>query len=84
MRKQINYCLNLEKQIGNLKMQNSFAKKTDGTKYDFNRCSRPFKFIAKIHNYEITLNKAIKHQTELKILISKLINYNPTKLEKIK
>ena len=44
--------------------------KTDGTKYDFNRFFLPLKFIAKIHNYEITLYKAIDDQTKLKILIN--------------
>ena len=43
----------------------------------------PFKFIEKIHNYEITLNIATNDQTELKILINKLNDYNPTKPEKI-
>ena len=42
-----------------------------------------FKFIEKIHNYEITLNIAINDQTEIKILINKLNDYNPTKPEKI-
>ena len=41
------------------------------------------KFIEKIHNYEITLNIAINDQTEIKILINKLNDYNPTKPEKI-
>ena len=40
-------------------------------------------FIGEIHNYEITLNEAINDQTELKILINKLNNYNPLKTEKI-
>ena len=43
----------------------------------------PQKFIGKIYNYEITLDEAINDQTELRILINKLNNYNPTKLEKI-
>ena len=46
--------------------------KTDGTKYDFNRFLLPLKFIEKIHNYEITLDKAIIYQTELQILTNKL------------
>ena len=57
--------------------------KTDGTQYDFNRFVLPFKFIEKIYNYEITLNKAINDQRELEILINKLNDYNPTKPEKI-
>ena len=59
--------------------------KNDGTKYDFNRSSRPLKFIEKIHNYEITLNEAIEDQTKLKILINKLNNdYNPRSGKKAK
>ena len=58
--------------------------KTDGTKYDFNSSSLPFKFTEKIHNYEITLNEAINDQTELKILINKLNGYNPKKTTKKK
>ena len=56
--------------------------KTDGTKYDFNRFSLPFKFIEKIHNYEITLNEAIEDQTKLKILINKLNNDYNLRIEK--
>ena len=52
---------------------------------DFNRFSLPLKFIAKIHNYEITLNEAIENQTKLKILVSKLNNdYNPRSTKKAK
>ena len=59
--------------------------KTDETKYDFNRFSLPLKFIAKIHNYGITLNKSIEDQTKLRILINKLNNeYNPRSLKKLK
>ena len=43
------------------------------------------KLIEKIHNYEITLNEAIKDRTKLNILINKLNNeYNPRNLEKVK
>ena len=52
---------------------------------DFNRFSLPLKFIAKIHNYEITLNEAIEDQTELRILINKLNNeYNPRSSKNVK
>ena len=46
--------------------------KTDGTKYDFNIFTLPLRFAEKIHNHEITLDKAINNQTELSILINKL------------
>ena len=48
--------------------------KTDGTKYDFNHFALPLKFIEKICNYKITLDKVIEDQTKLKILINKLNN----------
>ena len=52
--------------------------KTDGTKYDFNCFAVPLKFIAKIYDYEITLDEAIEDQTKSKILINKLNNdYTP-------
>ena len=55
-----------------------FCTKTDGTKYDSNRFALPLKFIEKIYNYEITLDKAIQDQIKLKILINKLNNdYTP-------
>ena len=58
--------------------------KTDGTPYNFNNFSLPLKFIEKIHNYEITLDKAINSLTKLNIFIKKLNNnYNPTNFKKI-
>ena len=45
----------------------------------------PLKFIEKIHNYEITLDKARNYQTELRILINKLNNdYNPRTVKNTK
>ena len=61
-----------------------FCTKIDGTKYDFNRFSLPLKFIAKIRNYEITLDETIKDQTKLEILINKLNEYNPRNSKKVK
>ena len=59
--------------------------KTDGSKYDFNRFLLPLKFIEKIHNYEITLDKARNYQTKLRILINKLNDdYNPRNKKKAK
>ena len=59
--------------------------KTDGIPHNFNRFFLPLRFIEKIHNYEITLDEAIKSQTELNILINKLNNdYNPRNPEKVK
>ena len=51
-----------------------YCTKNDGTRFNFNCFSLPFKFIEKIHNYGITLNEAINDHTELKILINKLNN----------
>ena len=60
------------------------AKTYNKTKDDFNSFSLPLKFIEKIHNYEITLHKAINYQTELNILINKLNNdYNPRTPENV-
>ena len=58
--------------------------KTDGTIYDFNRFFLQIKFITKFHNYETTLNKAIKDQTKLRILISNLNGYNSASPKKVK
>ena len=57
--------------------------KTDGTKYDFNRSLLPLKFIAKIYNYKITLDKAIQDQTKLGVSINKLNDYNLINTEKV-
>ena len=57
--------------------------KTDGTKYDFNRSLLPLKFIAKIYNYKITLDKAIQDQTKLVVSINKLNDYNLINTEKV-
>ena len=54
--------------------------KTDGkTKYDFHLFTSPFasKFARKVHNYEITLNKAKDDQEKLANLIIRLENYKP-------
>ena len=48
------------------------CRKTDGTKYDFNRFSLLLKFIEIIYNYKITPNEAIEKQAESKDLINKL------------
>ena len=83
--KQINYCLNLEKQMRHLIMQNYFVQKL----MELNMNLIVFlalKFIEKIHNYEITLDEAIDNQTEL-ISLNKLNNgYNSrnTKIAKEK
>ena len=37
----------------------------------------PLKFIEKIHDYEITLDEAIKEQEELREFINKLNDYAP-------
>ena len=58
--------------------------KSDGkTKYDFNLFTSPLKFSSKIHNYEITLDEAIKDQDKLENLIIRLENYKPRKTKKI-
>ena len=57
--------------------------KTDETKYDFNRSLLPLKFIAKIYNYKITLDKAIQDQTKLGVSINKLNDYNLINTEKV-
>ena len=49
-----------------------FCKKTDGAKYDFNHFGLAWKFIEKIHNYEIILDETIDDQVELEVLIDKL------------
>ena len=57
--------------------------KSDGkTKYDFNLFTSPLKFSSKIHNYEITLDEAIKDQDKLENLIIRLENYKPRKTKK--
>ena len=62
---------------GELENVELVCRKTDGTKYDFNRFSLPLKFIEKIYKYEITLNEAIEKQAELIELINKVNNYGP-------
>ena len=82
--KQIKYCLNLKKIDKTLENANLVCAKTDNkTKYDFTRFSLPLKFIETIHNYEITLDKAINDQTKLNILMKNPKKYNSKSLEKI-
>ena len=70
---------------GELENVELICTKTDGPKYDFNHFLLPLKFIEKIYNYKITLDKAIEDQTNLKILINKLNNdYNSRNKKKQK
>ena len=71
MIKQIKYYLTLKKN-DELDTAERFCTKTDETKYDFDRFSSPFKFVAKIYNYEITLEEAMDNKKKLENLISKL------------
>ena len=73
MKKQIIYGLDFKKIDKELKKAELIGAKTDGTIYNFNRFSLPYRFIEQIYNDEITLNEAINNQKELKILINKLI-----------
>ena len=74
MIKQIRYYLTLKKN-DELDTAELFCTKTDETKYDFDRFSSPFKFVAKIYNYEITLEEAMDNKKKLENLISKLKIY---------
>ena len=74
MIKQIKYYLTLKKN-DELDTAELFCTKTDETKYDFDRFSSPFKFVAKIYNYEITLEEAMDNKKKLENLISKLKIY---------
>ena len=49
-----------------------FCTKNNGAKYDFNCFGLAWKFIEKIHNYEITLDETIDDQVELEVLINNL------------
>ena len=61
-----------------------FCTKTDGkTKYDFSKFTFPLKFVSKICNYNLTLQKAQDNQQDLLILMNKLkSNYSPQKKKK--
>ena len=74
MIKQIKYYLTLKKN-DELDTAELFCTKTDETKYDFDRFSSPFKFVAKIYNYEITLEEAMDNKKKLENVISKLKIY---------
>ena len=74
MIKQIKYYLTLKKN-DELDTAELFCTKTDGTKYDFDRFSSPFKFAAKIYNYEITLEEAMDNKKKLENLMSELKIY---------
>ena len=74
MIKQIKYYLTLKKN-DELDTAELFCTKTDETKYDFDRFSSPFKFVAKIYNYEITLEEAMDNKKKIENLIYKLKIY---------
>ena len=58
--------------------------KTDGTIFNFNKFKNSLDLASNIYRNKKLLKDAENKQSEIKILLNKLRNYNPTKLKKIK
>ena len=58
--------------------------KTDGTIFNFNKFKNSLDLASNIYRNRKLLKDAENKQSEIKILLNKLRNYNPTKLKKIK
>ena len=58
--------------------------KTDGTIFNFNKSKNSLDLASNVYRNRKLLKDAENKQSEIKILLNKLRNYNPTKLKKIK
>ena len=74
----------IKKEKNDIDPEKFVCVKTDGTIFNFNKFKNSLDLASNIYRNKKLLKDAENKQSEIKILLNKLRNYNPTKLKKIK
>ena len=74
----------IEEEKNNIDPEKFVCIKTDGTIFNFNKFKNSLDLASNIYRDKNLLKDAENKQSYIKILLSKLRNYNPTKPKKIK
>ena len=74
----------VKKEKNDIDPENFACVKTDGTIFNFNKFNNSLDLASNIYRDKNLFKDAENKQSDIKILLSKLRNYNPTKSKKIK
>ena len=74
----------VKKEKNDIDPENFACVKTDGTIFNFNKFNNSLDLASNIYRDKNLFKDAENKQSNIKILLSKLRNYNPTKPKKIK
>ena len=74
----------IKKEKNNIDAEKFLCVKTDGTIFNFNEFKNSLDLVSNIYRNKKLLKDAENKQYNMKILLSKLRIYNPTKPKKIK
>ena len=74
----------IKKEKNDIDSEKFICVKTDGTIFNFNKSKNSLDLASDIYKNKSLLKNAEDKQNEIKILLNKLKNYNPTSLKKIK
>ena len=74
----------VKKEKNDIDPENFACVKTDGTIFNFNKFNNSLDLASNIYRDKNLFKDAENKQSDIKILLSKLRNYNPTKPKKIK
>ena len=74
---------NLFEERNNIDPEKLVCVKTDGTIFNFSKFKTSLDLASNIYTNKKVLKNEENKQSEIKILLNKLIKYNPTKLKKI-
>ena len=73
----------ITKERNNIDPEKLVCVKTDGTIFNFSKFKTSLDLASNIYTNKKVLKNEENKQSEIKILLNKLIKYNPTKLKKI-
>ena len=76
--------MKVKKEKNDIDPENFACVKTDGTIFNFNKFNNSLNLASNIYRDKNLFKDAENKQSDIKILLSKLRNYNPTKPKKIK
>ena len=74
----------VKKEKNDIDPENFACVKTDGTIFNFNKFNNSLDLASNIYRDKNLFKDAENKQSDIKILLSKLRNYNPKKLKKLK